>query len=351
MTRGRKKQIKSNEPLDPTTLHGLKAAFCEWMTFNHFSPHTLRTRGNDLAHFVRWSEERGLTKPSEINRPILEHYRKHIYQHRQKNGKPLGLKTQIHRLIAIRVFFKWMARHHHLLYNPASELEFPREQKRLPNTLSIQEVEEVINRANVGEPLGIRDRAILETFYSTGIRRGELIRLKLYDLALDQGTVMVRLGKGGRDRVVPIGDRAVAWVDKYLLDVRPLFVAEPDEGIVFLTIDGEPISNNRMSELVSQYLAPVRGDRYGSCHLFRHAMATHMLEGGADIRIIQAILGHEALTTTEIYTRVSITHLKAVHTKTHPAILTRKKDRSKADDAGSPQELLDALANEAGEDE
>ena len=349
--RGPKKKHKPYEPLDPASLRGLKLAFFEWMTATHFSPHTLRTRGNALEFFLRWCDERGLTRPAEINRPILERYRRHTYEYRQANGKPLGLKTQIARLIAVRTFFKWMARHHHILYNPASELEFPRADKRLPaQILTIIEVEQIINLTNTHEPLGIRYRAILETLYSTGMRRSELIGLKLYDLALDQGTVMIRLGKGRRDRVVPIGDRAMAWLDKYLLDVRPTLANEPDDGTLFLTLDGESFSTNRMTDLAHEYVKLANLGKPGACHIFRHAMATHMLEGGADIRIIQAILGHEALTTTEIYTRVSIQHIKQVHTKTHPARLTRQSDASAGDETEAKHELLTALAAEVDEE-
>lgn len=348
--RGPKKKPKPQEPIDPASLQGLKVLFFDWMKEMHRSPNTLRTRGNALEFFLRWCNERGLLKPAEINRPILEYYRKHIYQYRQRNGKPLSLKTQIQRLIAIRVFFKWMARHHHILYNPASELEIPRTDKKLPsNVLSVQEVETVINQTDVGEPLGIRDRAVLETLYSTGIRRGELIGLRLYDLSLDRGTVMVR-GKGNKERVVPIGDRAMAWLDKYLLDVRPTLVHEPDDGTVFLTIDGDAFSPNRLSDLARGYVQQAEVGKDGSCHIFRHAMATHMLEAGADIRIIQAILGHEALTTTEIYTRVSIAHIKAVHEKTHPARLARSTIAPGTADNAEKLALLDVLANEVDQD-
>ena len=348
--RGPKKKHKPYEPLDPASLRGLKLAFFEWMTATHFSPHTLRTRGNALEFFLRWCDERGLTRPAEINRPILERYRRHTYEYRQANGKPLGLKTQIARLIAVRTFFKWMARHHHILYNPASELEMPRGEKRLPTVLTVADVETIINLTNVNDTLGLRDRAILETLYSTGMRRSELIGLKLYDLALDQGTVMIRLGKGRRDRVVPIGDRAMAWLDKYLLDVRPTLANEPDDGTLFLTLDGESFSTNRMTDLAHEYVKLANLGKPGACHIFRHAMATHMLEGGADIRIIQAILGHEALTTTEIYTRVSIQHIKQVHTKTHPARLTRQSDASAGDETEAKHELLTALAAEVDEE-
>ena len=162
---------------------------------------------------------------------------------------------------------------------------------------------------------------MLETFYSSGIRRMELVQLKLYDVDTRGGSLTVRGGKGGRDRVVPLGARACAWVDRYLEEVRPQLLARHDDGSCFLTDFGEPFEKNRLGDLVKGYIERAGFKVTGSCHLFRHAMATHMLENGADIRFIQAILGHSDLDTTAIYTQVSIHKLKEVHAATHPAKL------------------------------
>lgn len=350
--RGPTHKHPAHTPLDPQGLPGYAVAFAEWMRATQFSVHTVRTRGNALAFFLRWCDERGLTRPSDINRAILERYRQHTYQYRQANGKPLGLPTQASRLIAVRVFFKWLARQHHILYNPAAELEMPRRARPLPGQiLTVPEVEAILNQTRSQEPLGLRDRALLETLYSTGIRRSELIHLTLYDLALDAGTVMIRQGKGRKDRVVPIGERAIAWLDKYLLAVRPTLVTAPDDGTVFLTLDGEAISTNRLSELAHGYVQAAHPGRAGACHVFRHAMATHMLEGGADIRVIQAILGHDDLGTTAVYTHVSIQHLKQVHTQTHPAKLTRAAAGvTTVNDPQQTAALLSALAADAAEE-
>lgn len=138
-------------------------------------------------------------------------------------------------------------------------------------------------------------------------------------LDLDRGTIFIRLGKGKRDRVVPIGERAIAWLQKYLADVRVWFACDPDEGFVFLTHRGASLSRNQLTHLVHEYVTHADIGKKGSCHLFRHAMATTMLENGADIRYIQQMLGHRSLETTEIYTHVSIRKLKEIHTMTHPA--------------------------------
>ena len=170
---------------------------------------------------------------------------------------------------------------------------------------------------------GLRDRAILEVLYSTGIRRTELVNLKLYDIDAERGTLMVRQGKGKKDRMIPIGDRALAWIEKYQADVRPALASAPDDGVLFLTAQGEAFTPNRLTQLARDYVAKAELGKTGACHLFRHTMATLMLENGADIRFIQQMLGHAELSTTEIYTQVSIRALKEVHARTHPAKLER----------------------------
>ena len=164
---------------------------------------------------------------------------------------------------------------------------------------------------------------MLETLYSTAMRRGELIHLDVYDLDLGRGTVMIRQGKGAKDRYVPIGQRALAWVSKYLHEVRPLLVERSHTSCLFVSRNGRPFAASNLSILVRDYMTSAGISRPGSCHLFRHAAATQMLENGADIRSLQALLGHAEITTTQIYTHVSIQHLKQVHLATHPADLPR----------------------------
>jgi integrase/recombinase XerD len=220
----------------------------------------------------------------------------------------------------VKGLFRWLTKQRVLPTNPAAELELPRvTAQRLPQPLTDAEIIDVLARVEPTTPIGLRNRALLETGYSTGLRRMELIRLRLYDLDLARGVVVVREGKGQKDRVVPIGERAIAWLEKYLDEARPDFVVEPDEGTVFLTRRGRPFHPNNLSRLTRDYLVAAGIAKRGACHLLRHTMATGMLEHGADVRVIQEILGHARLTTTQLYTRVSIRLLKAVHTATHPA--------------------------------
>ena len=345
---------------DPTDPHGMAARcaeYLEWMRIKNYSERTVENRAVYLAFFLQWAEDRGITKPVEVTKPILERYQRHLYHFRKPNGGPLSFRSQYCRLVPIRAFFKWLARQNHLLYNPASELELPRLEHRLPkHVLTASEAEAVLAQPDVDDALGLRDRALLETLYSTGMRRMELAGLALYDLDVERGTLMVRQGKGKKDRMIPIGDRAIAWIEKYLGDVRPQLVVEPDEGVLFLTATGEGFTPNRLTQLVRDYVTAAETGKTGACHLFRHTMATLMLEHGADIRFIQQMLGHAKLETTQIYTQVSIRKLKEIHTATHPGAKLERHASSALplDDDDTPatrESILSSLAAEAAEEQ
>lgn len=184
-------------------------------------------------------------------------------------------------------------------------------------------MEAILAQAEPLTPQLIRDRAALEVLYSCGLRRMELVGLNTYDIDFARELLMVREGKGKKDRVVPIGARALAWVDKYLLQARPLLLTQ-DLAALFVSDYGEPVTAEWLAIKVKRYMQFAGINKPGAAHLFRHACATHMLDNGADVRFIQAFLGHSQLSTTEIYTHVSIEKLKQVHAATHPAKL---KDR------------------------
>lgn len=202
-------------------------------------------------------------------------------------------------------------------------MELPKQPQRLPRALlSVAEIEAILAEAEPKSVIGLRDRAMLEVLYSTGLRRMELCNLKRYDVEVTRELVFVREGKGGRDRVVPLGARAAAWVERYLTEARPELAAGETE-YLFVTDHGEPMTAYVLANKVKRYMAFAGIEKVGACHLFRHACATHMLENGADIRFIQALLGHAKLETTQIYTHVSIEKLKEIHAATHPARLKR----------------------------
>jgi integrase/recombinase XerD len=232
----------------------------------------------------------------------------------------LGISTQRNRITTIKHLFAWMGKQRLVEANPAADLELPRPEHRLPvEALSRSQIEAVLSVPEIKDALGLRDRAILELFYSTGIRRTELARLDLSALNQEKQILWVRKGKGRKDRVVPVGSRALYWVTRYLDEVRPLLTQKPDEPALFLTGYGDAFNPEVIGRKISGFIQKADINRQGGPHLLRHTCATHMLEGGADIRYIQQLLGHAKLETTAIYTHVSIQELKAVHARCHPA--------------------------------
>jgi integrase/recombinase XerD len=298
-----------------------------------YAASTVGDRRRHLRDFTTWLEDRGITRPAQVTLSVIERYRVHLYERRKADGSPLGWGSQALHLTAVKGLFKWLTRQHHVASNPAAELELPRLPKRIPRTvLTAREVELVLEQPDLSEPMGMRDRAILELLYSTGIRRAECCGLVLTDVDLARLVVLVREGKGARDRYVPLGERAALWLDRYLTNVRPRYVTPPDEGNsgnlgrLFLTKRGRGLTPKRLGALVSGYLDAAAIGKRGSCHVFRHTMATLMLEGGADVRHIQEILGHADLSTTALYTHLSIAQLQDVHRRTHPARMKRRTD-------------------------
>jgi integrase/recombinase XerD len=285
----------------------------------NYSSATISAHSRSLASFAQWATDRGISKSTEITYPMLERYQRHLYLLRKSNGDPLSFKTQLYRLVPIRGLFRFLVRDRRVPSNPASELLLPKQGHSLPRSgLSLDQVEAVMAVPDVKTPLGVRDRAMLEVFYSTAIRRGELVRLRTNDFNADEGTLFVHRGKGNKDRYVPIGERAIGWVNRYRCDVRPHLTARLDDGWLFLESRGQQFSDVWVTKIVSDYLkaAGVKGG--GSCHLFRHTCATLMLDGGADLRYVQEMLGHSVISSTQIYTHVAIAKLKAVHAATHP---------------------------------
>ena len=349
----RSRPVKAMPPRTP--LRQALDAHLEWMSATNFSSDTVTHRRDSVGLFIAWAEERGIEDPMEITRPILQSYQRHLYYYRSAQGRLLSVGTQRDRMMSLRAWFRWMVRNHRILYNPASDLDLPRKEKRLPRVvLSAAESEKVLMQPDIREPLGVRDRAMLETFYSTGMRRTELCHLTIYDVDRERGTVFISLGKGKKDRVIPIGERALAWINKYLRDVRPELACEPDDGFLFLTGTGEPFQPDPLTQVVRRYIEAANLGKTGACHIFRHTMATLMLENGADIRYIQQMLGHADLSSTQIYTQVSIRQLQQIHAATHPGAMLEKAQAStehQAEDEQLRADLLASLEEESREEE
>ncbi|MCF6312418.1 MAG: site-specific tyrosine recombinase XerC [Verrucomicrobiales bacterium] len=317
---GSSEDTNNVEAADRGNLLAQRDAYLESLAVLNYRASTIDGRRVDLRRFIQWAQERGIERTEKVTRSMLESYRRHLYRRKKANGKPLSVASQRSMLGAVKLFFQWLCRQSLLEANPASELELPRPEKQLPaQALSVSEVESVLAQPEVDDPLGVRDRAMLELFYSTAIRRTEMTRLALCEFNRERQTLHVRYTKGRKDRVVPVGARAMHWLERYLEQVRPLLEITPDSGALFLTSYGEAFSPEVLGRLVAKYIKNADIGKGGGCHVFRHSCATHLLEGGADIRFIQQLLGHESLETTAIYTEVSIQQLKEVHKRCHPA--------------------------------
>jgi integrase/recombinase XerD len=282
---------------------------------------TVELKRVHLARFLHWAQnDGGIAAIDQITAPLLERFRQSVFQSRKRDGRPLGLSTQHQRLVPLRSFCRWLTKFRYLVADPATDFELPRVPMPLPAHVPTPlQVERLIGTCDTGTRSGLRDRAALELFYSSGLRRQELAGLSLLDLDLDLGVVFVRFGKGGKSRYVPVGRRAAYWVRRYLQEVRPFLRPSEATETVFLGDSGQPYVRHRLSDLVRRRLTRAGLTQRGACHLLRHAMATHMLHNGADVRHLQAILGHADLGTTARYTQVSIRDLQRVHARTHPS--------------------------------
>jgi integrase/recombinase XerD len=352
--RSKVKNIEDLVPTDPGSLGGHVLSYLQDLKIRNYSPHYIRSGRYALRYVLVWLSERGLEHPAEITPAVLERYQRWLYHYRSESGRRLTFRTQNMRLGAVKRFFRWLVKQQVLEWSPADPLELPKIERRLPKAvLNVEEAEQVLAQPNVKTPMGIRDRAVLEVLYSTGIRRQEVVDLDVYSIDLEGGTLTVRQGKGKKDRMIPIGARAIAWVEKYLEEVRPSLAMSPDDGGLFLTTHRRRFSPERMSLMVRQHVDAAEISKSGSCHLFRHTMATLMLEGGADTRFIQAMLGHADISTTQIYTRVAIRKLKEVYERSHPGAKLEPRKHEEEDDseAPTPEELLSSLAAEAAEED
>jgi len=276
-----------------------------------------------LGQLLQWLERRGIARAQQITPAVLDDYLVHLRtrktDYNRAEATSLSVKTLAAEASVLRSFFRWLTRRRIVLFNPAEDLKLGNRTQPLPKAvLSESEVRALLS-APGRDVLGLRDRAILETLYSTGLRRAELCGLNLYDLDHANELLRVRGGKGGRDRIVPIGAAALAAIRHYLRDSRPELVRAPKEPALFLAAITHRRLNVKTLNLVVRKHAEAAGiAKRVTPHVLRHTCATDLLRGGADIRQVQAILGHASVATTQIYTRVAVEDLIVVHRRHHP---------------------------------
>ncbi|MHC4181850.1 MAG: site-specific tyrosine recombinase XerD [Planctomycetota bacterium] len=274
------------------------------------SENTIKGYKSDLRNFSNYLKNRGIKRFQDLRANMIINY---IEKEKQRGLSENSISRS---LVTVKMFYKYMITEGKISRNPMSSISSPRLRKHLPEVLHYKAVEKMLQVPDCNEKLGIRDKAILELMYATGARVSEVASIKVSWVSLDYGFIRCQ-GKGSKQRIVPIGTKAVNSVKRYLQDVRPLLSKGKDGETLFLSRTGKTLRRENIWELVKKY-AKCAGIKNVSPHTLRHSFATHLLEGGADLRSVQEMLGHANISTTQIYTHVDRKYLKSVHQKFHP---------------------------------
>ncbi len=309
------------------SLESLVSRHLNGMAQRHYSAGSLKKVRSNLLIFVQWCHQRELRAPQEITPTLLKHYQRFLYLKQDEQGRRLSARYQWDQLSTLKRFFRWSHKEGFLLLDPATVLERPRLPQRLPrNLLSVEQIEKILQVPDLETPWGLRDRAMLELFYATAIRKSELLNLNSTDLERGKLMLLVRAGKGNKDRMVPLTERALLWVERYESSGREA-LRQPggEQDALFLSQRGHRLSEAQLHRVIHSAIHAVLPDSEGSCHLFRHSVATLLLENGCDIRYIQEFLGHSHLSSTQIYTQVAQTSLKNAYQQYHPQLVEERK--------------------------
>ncbi len=292
--------------------------FEQYLSVRNYSQRTIKSYSGEVRALVGFLQERGLRSLADLSASHLEEYRLHLYYLRCK-GKPLTATTQACRLGAVRHFVKFLVRQDFLLSDVAAHLDLPRRPRTLPrNLLSERETVQLLETPACDTPLAVRDRALLETLYATGLRNSELIGLQLEEWDFEHRCFRLRQGKGEKSRVVPLGEEAEFWLKDYLENVRPTLLRDAGERAIFLNRVGKPLTREILAKIVGRWGRLAGLSKGVTPHLLRHCCATHMLKRGADLRHLQALLGHSSVNTTERYTQLEVSDLRKVVQRCHP---------------------------------
>jgi integrase/recombinase XerD len=286
------------------------AAFCDalWLE-DGLSRNTLDAYRRDLSMLADWLVERGVELPQASESDLQAYLAFRHPTSRASSGN--------RRLTVFRRFFRWLLRERRRNDDPTLRIAAARQPPRFPKTLSEGQVEALLGAPDVEATLGLRDRAMLETLYATGLRVSELVGLRTVEVGLNEG-VLRAMGKGRKERLVPIGDEARRWIERYLAEARPALLAGRSSDALFVTARAQPMTRQMFWLLIKRYairagiVAPL------SPHTLRHAFATHLLNHGADLRVVQLLLGHADISTTQIYTHIARERLKTLHAQHHP---------------------------------
>lgn len=275
------------------------------------SENTIKSYQQDLSEAIHFFQK--TTKDiSKVDQFLILNYLENLQQEKKSRN------TVIRTVSSLRNFFRYLAQFGVVPDDPMLKVDSPEQSKTLPDVLSVSEVNKLLSMPNVSKPLGVRDRAMLETLYATGLRVSELVNLRLVDLHLPMKLIQT-VGKGDRERIIPIGDVAIDWITQYLKTTRiDLLRKRTNTDFVFLNAHGRRLTRQAIWQMIKKYVKLAGIKRHVTPHTLRHSFATHLLENGADLRIVQELLGHADISTTQIYTHISHKHLTEVYQKFHP---------------------------------
>lgn len=278
----------------------------------NLSQNTVSSYKNDISAFISFLKNSGIDDPSNVSSDNIGGFFKTL--------KELGLSgsSSARYFSSLKGFFLYLLKNKYIVKNPIEKITAPRISKKLPGVLDINEVDKILSAPKVDDKLGLRDKAMLELFYACGTRVSELINLKVNDLFFDNEIIRV-FGKGSKERLIPIGTSAIRWIDEYLKKSRPLLMKKSkSENILFLNSRGSKLSRMGVWKIIDRYVKEAGIEKDVHPHTFRHSFATHLLEGGADLRAVQEMLGHADISTTQIYTHIDRDYIKQVHKQYHP---------------------------------
>jgi len=278
-----------------------------WME-RGLSEHTLAAYRSDLTAYCRWLAARSLGLTTAQTPDLMQY----LASHRNASAR-----STARRLSTLRRLYQYLARERVMERDPSAEVPAPRLGRTLPKSLTEANVERLLSAPDTEAVLGLRDRAMLEVMYATGLRVSELVRLLGVQVNLRQGALRIT-GKGNKERVVPLGEVAIQWLERYLTQSRPALLGNATSQFLFVTQRGEPMTRQMFWHLIKRYARSAGIEHPLSPHTLRHAFATHLLNHGADLRVVQLLLGHSNISTTQIYTHVARTRLKELHARHHP---------------------------------
>ncbi|OQQ90685.1 site-specific tyrosine recombinase XerD [Ligilactobacillus salivarius] len=275
------------------------------------SENTINSYGIDLKLFLEYLRENEIPSFKQVNKEVIVNY----MQAEKNNNK--ANSSILRSVSSLRKFFQYLAQEKIIEKDPMLLIDTPKKKQHLPQVLTKEEVEKLLRSPNTGQVLGLRDRAMLELMYATGLRISEIINLKLEDLHLTMGTLQT-LGKGHKERIVPVGDEAIKWVNRYLEEARPKLLKQKRSNYLFLNFHGNNLTRQGVWKNLKAEVKKAGIQKNITPHTLRHSFATHILENGADLRIVQELLGHADISTTQIYTHLSNKQLADIYNRAHP---------------------------------